>query len=396
MRLDLTLLTLGVLFLVGLAADEVGRRTRLPRVTLLLLAGVAAGRSGLDLVPAEAEAWYEFLSVSALTMVAFLLGSALTRQSLNSHGTAILAISISIVVVTLAFVAGGLVLIGIPLGLALLLGAIATATDPAATEDTIRQSGVAGSFPEKLRGIVAVDDAWGLLAFSLMMVAAGEIYGNGQDGVLWYAAREIGGALLLGIAIGVPGAFMTGRIKPGEPLQTEALGLVFLTAGLAIWLEVSYLLAGMTAGMMIVNFARHHKQAFHEIENARWPFMVLFFLLAGVSLELDHLATMGALGLAYLGLRIAGRIFGGWIGARLGGQSVVERPWFGIALLPQAGVAIGMALVAADSFPDWGETIITLTIGTTVAFELLGPPATLFALRRVAAKESARPAAKGP
>ena len=171
---------------------------------------------------------------------------------------------------------------------------------------------------------------------------------------------------------------------------------MFLTAGLAIWLEVSYLLAGMTAGMLIVNFARHHKQAFHEIENARWPFMVLFFLLAGVSLELGHLATMGGIGVAYLTLRIAGRILGGWIGARLGKQSAAQRPWFGIALLPQAGVAIGMALVAAESFPEWGETIITLTIGTTVVFELIGPPATLFALRRVEAKESAEASAKGP
>jgi Kef-type K+ transport system membrane component KefB len=171
---------------------------------------------------------------------------------------------------------------------------------------------------------------------------------------------------------------------------------VFLTAGLAIWLDVSYLLAGMTAGMLIVNFARHHRQAFHEIENARWPFMVLFFLLAGVSLELEHLSTMGVLGLAYLTLRIVSRIGGGWIGARLGRSSVTERSWYGIALLPQAGVAIGMALVAAESFPDWGETIITLTIGTTVAFELLGPPATLFALRRVAGKESGQPPAKGP
>lgn len=396
MRLDLTLLTLGVLFLVGLAADEIGRRTRLPRVTLLLLAGVLAGRSGLDLVPAEAETWYEFLSVSALTMVAFLLGSGLTRKNLAAHGTEIVVISISIVLVTLLVVSTGLVLVGIPLGLALLLGAIATATDPAATEDTIRQSGMTGPFPDKLRGIVAVDDAWGLLAFSLMAVVAGELYGNGHDGVLWHAVQEIGGALLLGVAIGVPGAMMTGRIKPGEPLQTEALGLVFLTAGLAIWLEVSYLLAGMTAGMLIVNFARHHKQAFHEIENARWPFMVLFFLLAGVSLEMDHLATMGVLGISYLVLRIAGRIVGGWIGVRLGGKSRAERPWFGVALLPQAGVAIGMALVAAESFPDWGETIITLTIGTTVAFELLGPPATLFALRRVARQESAETPAKGP
>lgn len=396
MRLDLTLLTLGILFLVGLAADEIGRRTRLPRVTLLLLAGVVAGRSGLDLVPAEAEEWYEFLSVSALTMVAFLLGSALTRRNLAAHGAEIVVISISIVLITLLVVAGGLALMGVPLGLALLLGAIATATAPAATEDAIRQSGMTGAFPDKLRGIVAVDDAWGLLAFSLMAVAAGELYGNGHEGVLLDALREIGGALLLGAFVGVPGAMLTGRIKPGEPLQTEALGLVFLTAGLAIWLEVSYLLAGMTAGMLIVNFARHHRQAFHEIENARWPFMVLFFLLAGVSLELGHLATMGGLGLAYLGLRIAAHIVGGWIGARLGGDSEVERPWFGIALLPQAGVAIGMALVAAESFPDWGDTIITLTIGTTVVFELLGPPATLFALRRVAGKESGQPPAKGP
>ena len=394
--MTLTLLTLGILFLVGLAADEIGRRTRLPRVTLLLLAGVLAGRSGLDLVPPEAEDWYEFLSVSALTMVAFLLGSALTRKNLAAHGTEILVISISIVLVTLVVVAGGLVLIGIPTGLALLLGAIATATAPAATEDTIRQSGMTGAFPDKLRGIVAVDDAWGLMAFSLMAVAAGELYGNGHDGVLWHALKEIGGALLLGAVIGVPGAMLTGRIKPGGPLQTEALGLVFLTAGLAIWLDVSYLLAGMTAGMLIVNFARHHRQAFHEIENARWPFMVLFFLLAGVSLELEHLSTMGVLGLAYLTLRIVSRIGGGWIGARLGRSSVTERSWYGIALLPQAGVAIGMALVAAESFPDWGETIITLTIGTTVAFELLGPPATLFALRRVAGKESGQPPAKGP
>ncbi|MGI3187440.1 cation:proton antiporter [Nioella aestuarii] len=396
MRLDLTLLTLGVLFLVGLAADELGRRTRLPRVTLLLLAGVLAGRSGFDLVPAEAETWYEFLSVSALTMVAFLLGSALTRRNLAAHGTEIVLISISIVLVTLVVVAGGLSLIGVPVGLALLLGAIATATAPAATEDTIRQSGMTGAFPDKLRGIVAVDDAWGLLAFSLMTVAAGELYGNGQTGVVWHTLREIGGAVLLGAVVGIPGAALTGRIKPGEPLQTEALGLVFLTAGLAMWLGVSYLLAGMTAGMLIVNFARHHRQAFHEIENVRWPFMVLFFLLAGVSLELDHLATMGGLGLAYLGLRITGRIIGGWLGARIGGEDEAERPWFGIALLPQAGVAIGMALVAAESFPDWSETIITLTIGTTVIFELLGPPATLFALRRVVGKESGKTSAKGP
>ena len=396
MRLDLVFLTLGALFLIGLAADQLGRRTRLPRVTLLLLAGVLVGRSGLDLVPNEAEHWYEFLSVAALTMVAFLLGGALTRRNLAAHGSEIVIISVSIVVVTLAVVTAGLVAVGVPLGLALVLGAIATATAPAATEDTIRQSGMTGPFPDKLRGIVAVDDAWGLMAFSLAAIAAGQLYGEPQAGVFLEALREIGGALLLGLVVGVPGAFLTGRIKPGEPLQTEALGLVFLTAGLSVWMGVSYLLAGMTAGAIIVNFARHHRSAFHEIENARWPFMVLFFLLAGVSLELGPLAQMGLIGAAYFILRILSRLVGGWIGARLGGENAAERNWFGVALLPQAGVAIGMALVAAESFPEWGETIITLTIGTTVAFELLGPPATLFALRRVARAESGDPPSNGP
>ena len=280
MHLDLVFLTLGVLFLMGLAADELGRRTRLPRVTLLLLTGVVVGRSGLDLIPPEAQQWYEFLSIAALTMVAFLLGSALTKKTVATHGPEILLVSIAVVVVTLAVVAGGLVLFGLPLGLALLLGAIATATAPAATEDTIRQSGMTGAFPDTLKGIVAVDDAWGLLAFSLMIVLAGLLNGHVHDGILLEAGREIGGALLLGAAIGVPAAFLTGRISPGDPLQSEALGLVFLTAGLAVWLEVSYLLAGMTVGAFIVNFARHHRQAFHEIDSFRWPFMVLFFLLA--------------------------------------------------------------------------------------------------------------------
>lgn len=395
MRLDLIFLTLGALFLMGLAADELGRRTRLPRVTLLLISGVVVGRSGFDLVPDEAEAWYEFLSIAALTMVAFLLGSGFTRKALVAHGPQILIVSLVIVLITLACVAAGLTLFGVPLGLALLLAALATATDPAATEDTIRQSGARGRFPDTLKGIVAIDDAWGLLAFSVMVVAAGLLNGQAGAGALVEAGREIGGALLLGAVIGIPGAYLTGRIAPGEPLQSEALGLVFLTAGLAVWLEVSYLLAGMTVGAIIVNLARHHTQAFHEIEHIRWPFMVLFFLLAGVSLDLGHLATIGWLGLGYVILRVAGRVLGGWIGARIAGAPVAERRWTGVALLPQAGVAIGMALVAAETFPQWADVIMTLTIGTTVVFELLGPPVTGLALRRVARAETTEDARNG-
>lgn len=388
MNLSVVLITLGVLFLVGLVADQLGRSVHVPRVTLLLLCGIVVGGAGLDLIPAEVQALYDILSVTALTMVAFILGSALTRKNLAKHGRAILLVSVAIVVITLSVVSLGLWLAGMPAPVAILMGAIATATAPAATQDAIQQSGAKGPFVDLIKGIVAVDDAWGLLAFSLAAAAAHSLNGAAHTGLLFEAFWEIGGAVLLGSAIGMPAAYLTGRLKKGEPMQTEALGIVFLTAGLSIWLEVSFLIAGMTAGMIIANLARHHGRAFHEIEHIQWPFMLLFFILAGASLELGLLAEAGLFGAAYILFRIVSRLAGGWVGGALAGSNPVHRRWYGPALMPQAGVAVGMALVAAREFPEAGDLILTLTIGTTVFFELIGPAATLFAIRQVEKAES--------
>lgn len=382
MDLYLVFLTLGALFLLGLLADQVGRRTRLPRVTLLLLCGISIGGSGLNLLPPETEYWYEFLTIAALTMVAFLLGNALSLKSLRRHGTTILAISLAVVLVTIAVVSAGLWAFGVELGLALLLGAIATATDPAAMQDVIRQSKAKGGFVKTLIGVVAIDDAWAVLAFSFILILVGMLNGATSHAGLLEAAWEIGGALVLGVALGWPGAYLTGRLAKGEPLQTEALGVVFLCAGLALWLEVSFLIAGMTAGAVIVNFAKHHSRAFHEIEHFQWPFMILFFILAGASLDVSALVEVGLIGLGYVVLRVLSRIIGGWIGAVIGGAPKTQRPWFGIALLPQAGVAVGIALIAAEQYPQYADTILAVTIGTTVVFELLGPSGTLLALRQ--------------
>jgi len=391
MDLPLVLITLGALFLLGLVADEVGRRTRLPRVTLLLAIGVAAGSSGFDLLPEETQRWYDLLAITALTMVAFLLGGSLRRDALVRNGRTILAVSVMVVLATIAIVGAGLWMLGFGLTLSLILAAIGTATDPAATADVIRQAGAKAEFAAKLKGIVAIDDAWGLLAFSLVLVVVGTLNGDVGLSPLRSAGWEIGGALALGLGIGLPTAFASGRLRRGEPMQTEALGVVFLTAGVSIWLEVSFLIAGMTVGATVVNLARHHNRAFHEIEQIEWPFMVLFFIIAGASLQTDRLAEVGWIGAAYILLRILARLAGGWMGGWIGGAPKVERRWFGVALLPQAGVALGMALVAADRFPEMGQTILTLTIGTTVVFELLGPLVTLLALRRVANQEGPVP-----
>ncbi len=377
------LLTLGCLLLAGLVADTVGRRTRIPRVTLLILFGFAAGQAGFDLLPRDFQAWYEFLATLALTMVAFLLGGKLSERGLRQNGKEILAVSLIVVIITVAVVGTGLVLLGVPLPVALLLSAIATATAPAATQDVVRQTHARGPFTDTLLGIVAIDDVWGLIVFSILLVVAKAIIGDGSQAILMNILWEIGGAVAVGAIVGLPAAYLTGRLQDGEPMQAEALGLVFLCAGIALWFEVSFLLAGIVTGAVVVNFARHHNRPFHEIEQIEWPFMVLFFMLAGAMLNLSSLQDIGIIGVAYILLRLLSRLFGGWLGATVAGAPHLHRKWIGIALVPQAGVALGMALIAGNHLPELKEPLLALVIGSTVVFELVGPILTQTALQQV-------------
>lgn len=170
-------------------------------------------------------------------------------------------------------------------------------------------------------------------------------------------------------------------------MQSEALGVVMLCAGFSVWLGVSFLLAGMVTGAIVTNFAKHHMRPFHEIEHIEWPFMVLFFVLSGASFQLDSVHQIGLLGLAYIVLRTVSRVLAGWLGATWAGAPDQYRRWIGLALMPQAGVALGMALVASSHFPDLKETLMAITIGTTVVFELFGPALTQLALRKVGEAE---------
>lgn len=378
----LLLVTIGGLLLVGLAMDALGRRTHLPRVTLLVLVGILVGPSVLDILP-ETDGFYSLAAAMALVMVAFLLGGKLTRQVLAEDGIQILGVSTSVVLATALLVGVGLWIAGFDPVLCMALAGIATATDPAATQDVVDRGGTNGPFSRTLLGVVAIDDAWGLIAFSLLIALAHGLTGGNAMTSIEGAAIEIGGAIVIGLLIGVPAAYLTGRLKPGEPSQAEALGVVFLCGGLALAFHASFLLAVMIAGIVIANFARHHARAFHEIEHIEWPFLVMFFVLAGASLDLSALPAIGLLGGLYAVLRIVGRIVGGWLGAAASGVNPEHRPWFGVALMPQAGVAMGMALIAAGSFPEFRTEILATTIAATVVFELGGPLLTQIALRQV-------------
>ncbi|MFO7785571.1 MAG: cation:proton antiporter [Desulfatiglandales bacterium] len=386
---DLTemILLLGLVFLVGLAAELLGRRTPLPRVTLLIIAGVAFGPSLLGWLEPAGTQWFTLVSQVALTMVGFLLGGHLNHRTLKRHGTDVLALSIAVVTVTAAFVFVAVWFLTDDVGLSLLLGALATATAPATTTDVVRESAAEGPFTEILLGVIAVDDVWGVLTFSLLMAAAAMLDGGDGMAVLTHGVCEIGGALVLGVILGVLAAYATGRISPGDPTLAEALGLVFLCLGAARWLDVSFLLAAVTMGAVVTNLARHHARPFHAIEHIQWPFMLVFFLLAGAALELEALPAVGWLGAAYVVARVGGRVLGISVGSRWRAMPEGTGRWMGVALLPQAGVAVGMALVAAQRFPERADLLLSVVLASTVVFEIVGPPMTRLALQRV--KEAA-------
>lgn len=287
------MLTVGLLLLAALALDALGRRTRVPRVTLLLLFGVACGPVGLGLLPTD-DGWFEVTSHIALVMVGFMLGGSFTLQNIRRYGRQVFWASVSVVMGTALVMVAGLWGLGVQLPLALLFAGVALATDPAATLDVTREVAAEGPYTEVLLGIVAVDDAWGLIVFSLLLSLAQGLTVSAVDASLWWHCLwDLGGALLLGVGLGLPGAFLTGRIRPGEPTMLEAVGLVLVCGGLS---------------------QRH-------------------------------------------------RLCLGW------------------SLLPQAGVALGMALAATERLPYVGAQLLPVVIGTTVLFELLGPLFTRWSLQ---------------
>jgi Kef-type K+ transport system membrane component KefB len=371
-------LIVGFLFLIGLVADLVGRHTFLPRVTLLLLGGLAVGPSSLGLVPEEfVQDWFPPLTNIALGMIGFLLGEKLTLESIRRRGFLVLGFSIGKALGAAAFVVAGLALAGVELPVALLLGGIATATAPAATYDVVEETGASGELSDTLLGVVALDDAWGLFLFTLLMVTAGALLGQGEldDGVV-AGVGEIAGSLLLGAGLGVPMAYLTGRVRAGEPTLAEALGLVMLATGLAIWLGLSPILTAMAMGSAVANLARHHVRPFHAIKGIEWPFFIVFFVLAGASLELERLAEIGSVGAVYIAARTAGTYVGARLGGRLAGAPPLLCRWLGLALLPQAGVAIGMTLLASQRFPDQAELLLSVVLSSTVVFEVFAPVVT--------------------
>ncbi|XKH02272.1 cation:proton antiporter [Marinobacter nauticus] len=376
------LLLLGSILLLALGTHSIGKRLHVPRVTLLILLGAVSGPQMLDLVPINVDENFGFVTELTLAMVGFLLGEQMSFRELRQGRQAII-VSLAVTLITALVIFLAIWLITENLPASLLLAAIATATDPAATLDVIKETGARGPLTRLVAQVVAIDDAWGALLFSIMLVFAELSMGNSVaiQGNMTHGLGEVFGAVFLGIILGLPMAWLTGRIRPGEPMLLESAGFVLLAAGISGFLDVSYLLTAMTLGIIVANAARHHVRPFRSIEGLSDPFLAIFFFLAGMMLDWSALPALGLIGGVYILARIAGRLLGGYVGGALCHADRDIRLRNGACLLPQAGVAIGLALAASERLPEL-TFLLPLVVGSTVIFEIIGPPVAMLQFQR--------------
>lgn len=377
------IISIGFIFFLGLMADVIAKKISIPRVTILIVVGIVLGPSVTNILPKEfTNEWFHVITSIALGMVGFLIGHQFTYNELKKSGATVFSIALGKVLLSFILIAVVLISIGLPLPVAFILASIASATAPAAVYEVVSELNIKNRFTTTLISIVALDDILAMFLFSLVLAI---INASGQSGLhIVFASGmvEIFGSLFLGYAFGYPIAKITGRIQPGEPSMVEALGSVFLITGIAQYLELSPILATMAMGSAVSTFATHHTRALHAIENIQWPFMIMFFLLAGASLELETISDIGVIGLYYIVARIVGFYFGARLGARLGGSEKNIERWIGLALIPQAGVAIGMALIASQRYYDYTHIILPVILGTTVIFEIFGPIVTKYVIQK--------------
>lgn len=376
------LIAIGIFLLLGYAAHVFGSRAHVPRVTLLLLVGVALSPNALGVIPEGVAEWFPLVSEVALSMVGFMLGERFLARRFREIGKLVITVSVAETLCAAFAVLLGLLVIGVPIEMALILAGIAPASAPAATVDVIREVRARGPLSDCVLSVVAIDDVYGILLFSLLFAISQAIP---VDSFSWQllvqASWEIVGAIGLGALIGIPMAWVSGHARPGELTLIETLGFVLLCGGLAIFLEVSYLMASIALGAVVANRAKHHERPFHAIEGISQPFLVVFFLLAGFEFDASQFTSFGLAGVTYVAARSFGLIGGGYIGARIAGAPPTVQKYIGWCLLPQAGVALGLGLLAAQRFPQHGAAILSLIVGTTFLFEILGPVATRVCLR---------------
>jgi len=382
-----TILGLGFIFITGLFLAKFINKIKFPAVTAYLLLGIVMGPSVLKFVPSGILNVSALISNIVLGLIAFSLGQNFTREFFHRIGRSVFWISIFEAVVPWIIVTLGFIFIlNQPFYVSFIFGAIAAATAPAATIMVVREYRAKGRFTDILLGVVAIDDAWCLIIFALSMAVSKATFLHSSNIVIWRVAlnsiTEIVGALLLGGLIASFAASFSKMIRTQAELLIYTLGFIFLSTGLAIALDISVLLTNIFLGTVLVNINKSHVNFFEVLKQVDSPLYLLFFVLAGANLEIQFIRAIGITGVAYILLRATGKVIGSRWGGYIAKVDDPVRKYLGFGLLPQAGVALGCALIAKNEFPEIGGMIFTTIVATTVVFEIIGPICTRVVLKK--------------
>lgn len=368
---------IAIILFAGLVFGKIASYFKLPYVTGYLIGGIIIGPSVLKLIPIEAVSSFEIITETALGFIAFSIGSEFKLTQIKRNGIGVVIITVLEALVAIAFV--DLVMIFIfkkSVQFSIMLGAIAAATAPAATVMVIRQYKAKGPLVNTLLQVVAMDDAVGIVAFSISLAIAQILSGGGKGtlvNAIIYPFKDILGAVVLGAVCGEVFFYFSKKASGEEQLLSMILGTILFTVGISIRFGFSSLIACMILGATVVNLL-NNKRTFNLIDKFTPPIFVAFFTIAGVDLNLGVIKSVGVIGIGYIIFRVVGKFIGAYAGAKLTHAPEAVQKYLGFALVPQAGVAIGLSMVVERVLPgDIGLTIKTIILGATVIYELIGP-----------------------
>ena len=381
-----TLFYLAVAMLAGLLMTRVTRLVKLPNVTAYLIAGVLIGPCVFKLVPEAELNNFSIITEAALGFIAFSIGDQFKLSSLKALGKSALIItaleSLGAVVVVMSIT----LLLGFDPIVCVMLGALSASTAPAATLLIVRQYKTSGPLTDMLLPVVAADDATGLIAYSICVNIALGMVNHDPFSVIntiLIPLVDIVLALLVGALIGFALALSNKYFKSHTNRMSLAIAAVFLGVGVADHFGLSNLLLCMAMGAVYVNLRDDAERVLGCIDDWTYPLFMLFFVISGAELNLATLPKVGLIGIIYIFARFGGKFLGSWIGGTITHQPPVVKDNIGWALMPQAGVAIGMATMALAQLPlEYGQQIQTVILSATLVYEIVGPIASKNALKR--------------
>ena len=377
------IISVALMLFAGFAITRLTKLLHIPNVTAYIVAGILLGQYGLSLVPQDIAQGMDFIADIALAFIAFGAGEFFRFDELRRNGVRVAVITVleSLMASLFVFVAAYF-LLGLGAGFSAVLAALAAATAPASTVVTIRQTGASGNFVSTLLQVVAMDDAVGLIAFSIAISVSMSLGTGGLD--VWSVTKPLLAnlfVLLLGCAFG----FLIKLLMPSRRSTDNRLiiliAVLFTFCGVCALLDTSPLLGCMSMGAVYINITGDSK-LFRQLNYFSPPVLLLFFVRSGIIFDLGALTggeklggcPLFLVGIVYFITRIAGKYVGAFAGCAAVKSEKSLRNYLGLALIPQAGVAIGLAALGARTLGgSEGAALQTVILASSVLYELIGP-----------------------